>query len=249
MDFPPPDWPTSPTLWPALMRRLNLSNTCRPAGITERDVVEGDRRAALDQRFGFRMVAQFVRKQQRGNRFGQPGDMLGDIDQRHREIARGTQNGKSQRADQHDVAGGGRAALPEHDRPGQQRDRQHDRDRGVGDPQLFEITEAASARRQFPVDGGVKPVVLVAEAAKRPHQRHVVDDIDHFAVDGGGLVGEIVVQRLAGGGQMEHRNHHRAGDDDQARRHRQTDGSDQRESPQRSRCMAAARSRRTCSRP
>ena len=30
-----------------------------------------------------------------------------------------------------------------------------------------------------------------------------------------GLVGEIVVQGLAGGGQTEHRDHHGAGDDDQ----------------------------------
>ena len=98
----------------------------------------------------------------------------------------------------------------------EQRDGQNDGDRGVGDPQLFEITQAAAARRQFAVDRGVEPVVLVAEAAKRPHQRHVVDDIDHFAVDGGGLVGKIVMQRLAHGGQMKHRNHHRAGDDDQS---------------------------------
>ena len=97
-----------------------------------------------------------------------------------------------------------------------------------GDPQLFEIAEAASSRRQFPVDGRVKSVVLEAEAAKRPHQRHVVDDIDHLAVDGGGLVGEIVMQRLAGGRQMKHRDHHRTGDDDQSSRHRQAYGSDQR---------------------
>ena len=47
------------------------------AGIAERDVVEGDRRAALDQRLGFRMVAQFVRKQQRGDRLGQAGRHAG----------------------------------------------------------------------------------------------------------------------------------------------------------------------------
>ena len=173
------------------------------------------------------MVAQFVRKQQGGDRFGQPGDMLGDIDQRHSEIARGAQNGKSERTDQHDVAGGCLAALPKHDGPGEQRDRQHDGDRGVHDPQLLEITQAAASRRQFPVDGRVKPVVLETEAAKCPHQRHVVDDIDHFAIDRCGLVREVVVQGLAGGGQMKHRNHHRASDGDQSARHRQTDGPDQ----------------------
>ena len=67
-----------------------------------------------------------MRKQQGGNRFGQPGNMLGDIDQRHRKIARRIQNGKSERADQYDIAGGGTAALPKHDGPGQQRDRQRD---------------------------------------------------------------------------------------------------------------------------
>ena len=38
------------------------------------------------------MVTQFVLKQQGRNSFGQPGDMLGHIDQRHREIARSAQN-------------------------------------------------------------------------------------------------------------------------------------------------------------
>src|ERR1019366_10271539 len=70
-----------------------------PAGIAERDVVEDDGGAALYQRFGFRMVLQFMREQQGGDSFGQPGDMLGNIDQRHREIARGIQDGKSQGAD------------------------------------------------------------------------------------------------------------------------------------------------------
>ena len=93
---------------PRLEAQAEFVEHLEPAGIAERDIVEGDRRAALDQRLGLGMVAQFVRQQQRGDRFGQPGDMLGDVDQRHREIARGAQNGKPERADQHDVAGGGR---------------------------------------------------------------------------------------------------------------------------------------------
>src|SRR6266404_950714 len=54
--------------------------------IPERNVVEGDGRATLYQRLGLRMVAQLMRKQQCGNRLGQAGKMLGDIDQRHGEI-------------------------------------------------------------------------------------------------------------------------------------------------------------------
>jgi len=65
--------------------------------------------------------------------------------------------------------GRGRARCSAADKPvapfaedGDNRDGQHDRDRGVGDPQLFEIAQAASARGEFPVDGGVEPVVLEA---------------------------------------------------------------------------------------
>ncbi len=104
---------------PRLQTKAEFVEHFQSAGIAEGNIVEGNRRAALDQRLGFGMIAQFVRQQQRGDRFGQPRDMLGDVDQRHREIARGAQNRESQRADQHDIAGGGAAVLPQHDRPGE----------------------------------------------------------------------------------------------------------------------------------
>ena len=182
------------------------------------------------------MVLQFVRQQQGGNGFGQPGNVLGDIDQCHRQIPRCTQNGKPQCTDQHDIAGGGIAALPQDDRPGQQCDGQYHGDTGMDDAQLFEVAKAAPARRQFPVDGSVKPVVLEAEATECAHQRHVVDDIDHLAIDRRGLVGEVVVQGPAGSRQMEHRHDHRTGDHDQARRHRQAHRCDQ--GDRRNRCHA-----------
>ena len=106
--------------------------------------------------------------------------------------------------DQHDIAGGGRAALPQHDRPGQQPDRQHDRDqRRAGGAASRDRAGCAGA----PPSRGrrrVEAALLAAEAAERAHQRHVADDVDHLAVDRRGLVGEIVMQRLAGGGQAEH---------------------------------------------
>ena len=57
-------------------------------------------------------------------------------------------------------------------------------------------------------------VVFEVKTAKRPHQRHVVDDIDHLAIDGRGLVGEIVMQRLTAAAKLKHRNHHCACDYD-----------------------------------
>ena len=97
-----------------------------PAGIVERNVVEGDGGAALDQRLGLGMVAQFMRLQQRCDRFRQPGDMLGDVDQRDREIARRDAGWKGRACRPAPRRRWWRGLLPERDRPVQQRERQHD---------------------------------------------------------------------------------------------------------------------------
>ena len=55
--------------------------------VAEIDVLELHAGAAVDQGLGGRMIAQFVRHQKRGERLGQPRDVLGDVDQRHREVA------------------------------------------------------------------------------------------------------------------------------------------------------------------
>ena len=180
--------------------------------IAEINVLELDAGAAADERRRLGMVAQFVRHQQRRQRLRQARDMLGDVDQRHREIARRVQHRDSQRADQHDVAGRGGAALPEHDRPGEQAERQHDGHHGVKDAEFFEIEQAAPPRLHFALDGRVETAMLAQEAAERPHQRHIGDDVDHLAVDRGGLAGEVVMQRPAGGREAEHDRDHDAGD-------------------------------------
>ena len=75
---------------------------------------------------------------------------------------------------------------------------------GMEDAQLLEIEQAAPPRVHLAIDGGVEAAVLAQEAAEGAHQRHVADDVDHLAVDGRGLVGKIVMQRPAGGGEAEH---------------------------------------------
>ena len=199
------------------------------AGIAEGDIVERNRGAALYQRLGRGVIAQLVRHQQRCDGFGQPRDVLGDIDQGDREITGGTEDREAERADQDDVTGGRLAVLPQRDRPRHQGDRQNHGHAGVKEPQLLQVTQAAPARGHFPIDGGVEALVLVADAAKRADQRHVADDVDHLAVDNGRLVGKIVVERLAGRGKAEHRDHHAAGDHDQPECHIRTDGSNQRD--------------------
>ena len=74
-------------------------------GIAEIDMLELDAGAAADERLRLGMVAQFVRHQQRRHRLGKARDVLGDVDQRHREIARRAQHRNRKRAGEHDVAG------------------------------------------------------------------------------------------------------------------------------------------------
>jgi hypothetical protein len=73
----------------------------------------------------------------------------------------------------------------------------------VEQAQFFQIQKAAPTRRHFPVDGCVEPAVLATDPAKRPDQGHVADDIHHFPIDRRRSVGELVVQRSAGGGQAD----------------------------------------------
>ncbi len=192
----------------------------RAVAVAEMDMLELDAGAAPHQRRRFGMVAQFVRHQQRRQRFREPGDVLGDVDQRHGEVAGRLQHGNAERAGEHHVARGGRALLPQQDRPGEQAERQDDRHHGVQDAQAFEIEQAASARLHLALDGGVEAAVLAAQPAERAHQRHVADDVDDFAIDGGGLAGEIMVQRAAGGREAEHHRHHDAGDERKGAGHR-----------------------------
>src|ERR1700691_1220836 len=91
-----------------------------PVGIVEIDVLELHTGAAPDQRLRFGMVAQLMGQQQRRHRLRKTGDMLRDVDERHREIARRMQHGQPKRAHEHDIARRRRALLPEHDYPSEQ---------------------------------------------------------------------------------------------------------------------------------
>ena len=66
-------------------------------------------------------------------------------------------------------------------------------------------------------------MMFAQQAAKRAHQRHIGDDIGHFAVHCCGLAGEVVMQRPAGRGQPEHQANHDAGNTGEAGCHRHTD--------------------------
>jgi hypothetical protein len=86
-------------------------------------------------------------------------------------------------------------------------------------PQFFQIAQAAPAGRHFPIDRGAEAAAFARKAAECLDEADVADHVDHLAVDGGGLVGEVMVQRLAGGGDAEHRHDDDAGDNHEDRGH------------------------------
>src|SRR4051812_35362133 len=98
------------------------------------------------------MVAQIVRDKEGGECFGQPGNVLRCIDQRHREVSRCMQDGQAESASEDDVAGRGRSALPQPDSPGQQSKRKYDREACMENPELLEIAKAAPPCIQFEAD-------------------------------------------------------------------------------------------------
>ena len=164
------------------------------------------------------MVAQFVRDQQRRQRFGKARQVLRHVDQRDREIARRVQHRQAERAGEHHVAGRDLALLPE----------------GIAQasrPMVSTTVTSAwmmRSRSRYRGCAGVRSfrdrsvrveaAMLAARAAERPHQRHVADHVDHFAVDRRGLVGEFVMQRLPGARQAEHDDDHDAADRPRASR-------------------------------
>ena len=83
-------------------------------------------------------------------------------DERNGKITRCTQDRNAERADQNDVAGRRAVALPKCDRPGQDRNRQHNCHRRMGQPELFQISKTAPSRRHFPLYGRVKALMFKA---------------------------------------------------------------------------------------
>jgi len=78
----------------------------------------------------------------------------------------------------------------------------------MGQPQFFQIAQATPTRRHFHYPPWHRSVVLDGLGHKTPAPTACCDHIDHLAVDGGGLVGEIVMQGFAGRREAEHRDHH-----------------------------------------
>ena len=111
--------------------------------------------------------------------------------------------------------------------PSQQSYRQHHRDDSMQDAQPLEVEEAAPAGDHLLLDPVIEAPVLAQQAAECLDDRHVADDIRHFAVDRRGAIGKIMMQRPACGRAAKHDDDHQPADDHEARGHAQAHGCDE----------------------
>jgi hypothetical protein len=169
----------------------------RGGGIAEGDVLENDLAAMGGQGGGVLGIRQVVRHQQGGQCFPHPGHVLRQVHQRHGQVAGGMQDGEPQRADQHDVAGGGAADLPEMHGPAQEAGSQH-RGRGaMHQPQLLQVAQAGAAGAGFGIQGMVQARTLTPEGAEGTDKGEVLHHVHQLPVHGGGPAGKGVMQLLA----------------------------------------------------
>jgi hypothetical protein len=92
--------------------------------------------------------------------------MLCHIDERDREIAGGVQYGKTERADEYDLARRHEPLLPQQNRPTQQGYGEQHSDRRVQQPKSFEVEKASLPGNQFTTDGAIEASVLAADPTK-----------------------------------------------------------------------------------
>ncbi len=137
------------------------------------------------------------------------------------------QDHEAERGDHDHLADTGAVHVPQQDRPDQQA-RGEDRGQpGMDQAQLLEVAQRTAAPAHLDLHPLAEAATLAMGRPEGAHQRHVVDDVEQFAVHACRLAGIAMVQRPAVGREPEHqpgeqrRQHHqhaghqRADDDHQ----------------------------------
>jgi hypothetical protein len=210
-----------------LDRQVEAVQHRRPAGIGETHVLEAHAAGAGDEFARIRPVGQLVVGQQRADRFLEPREMLGQIDQCDGEIARAVQDAEGQRGDQHDVADRRLTVLPQHQRPADDAGGQDRGQHRVDQPQPLHVQKARAARCHLAAQRAGEPLLLAQGGAERPHHAEIADHVDQFAVNRGGLAGEVAMQRGAVARHVVDEHAECRGDGEQAGRHDRIDRADQ----------------------
>ena len=208
--LPPPDGPTRPTRWPgARCRSRFVEHAC------------GRRDSRSGRRSNTTLARPHQRLRLRDDRAGRAGQQVASASESRAMccVTSTSATARSRVACRTKSEG----ARPARRRRSSRRAATARSPRPAGRRSARRVTTACSRRsfsryagcaaartsraRAWRRSGGAR-----AEAAEGAHERHVADHVDHLAVDGRRLVGEIVMQRLAGGGEAEHRDDDDTGD-------------------------------------
>jgi hypothetical protein len=217
--FPGAGVADQPDMLPAADVHIETVERGRAVRIGKCYVLQGNAGAAIHQGCGIGLILHLVRHEQRRKRFRKASDVLRDIDERHGQITRGMQYRKSERADQDDITGAGRATFPQCNGPPQESDRQSYRDERMHNAQPLQIPQALLACRYLPLDRGVETAMLVQQATERLDDRHVAYDVRHLSVDGSSLIGKFMVQRFPRRRPAHHHNNHNTGNEHETECH------------------------------
>ena len=144
-----------------------------------------------------------MRGEQRRDRLVQPGDMLGQIDQRDGQVAAAVQDAEGQGGDQHEVADLGLTVLPQKDAPGDHAGGQQRCQHGMDQPDMLKIIETAAARGHFGFHAIADPLLFAEGCAECADDAEIADHVDQFAVDRGGLGGIVAMTLRALSGHLE----------------------------------------------
>ena len=154
---------------------------------------------------GVRTVAHLVRHEQGGERLREPRHVLRHVDEARRpdRAWRAGRRDPACRPGRRRPSSPRRAATRRSPRPADRSSAPRSRGRGA--------SAAAPGRAGFAAarSSPARPLSSKRrcsrrDAAERPHDGHVADDVDHLAVDRRSAIGEGAMQRLAGGGPAEH---------------------------------------------
>jgi hypothetical protein len=132
-----------------------------------------------------------VRREEGGDGLLQAGDLLGEVDEGDGEVAGAVQDGEAEGADQHHVAGGGLAALPHDDAPGEQAGGDEGGHDGVEQAEFFQVEQAVAAGAHLPSSRSSTRPRSRKVAPKARDDMHIGDDVDQLAVDAGAWVAKV----------------------------------------------------------
>ena len=97
---------------PGLNVQIEIGEHLLSVRITEADIAQGDASGIAPERLSLRMIAKGMGDQKRGERLGESRHVLRHVDKCDGQITGGVEHGNTESTDEHHLAGGDQALLP-----------------------------------------------------------------------------------------------------------------------------------------